>query len=292
MKRTIIIAEIGENFIGSIKMAKGLMQTAKEVGCDYAKFQLLDIENISADDPERDWFYKIALDKEIVHDLIEFAKEIEIKILFSPENLKIAKWLKEEEQLEIKIASSCITDLNLIDYINKNFNRVFMSTGMASLEEIQKSVEILSDIETLFIMHCISEYPTGPLLEMRGLKPLNLHDVHLKMMLMLKNHFPRFHIGYSDHTAEILVPLVAVSMGAEVIEKHITLDRKTPIKNLKEGKEYLGTDHVFSLEPDEFKEMICTIREIEIMLGDWKWERSKGEMILKDFLRGRFHNQS
>ena len=105
-------------------------------------------------------------------------------------------------------------------------------------------------------MHCISEYPTGPLLEQRGLKALSNEDVRLNMMRMLIELFPQYNIGYSDHTCGILAPLVAVAMGAKVIEKHITLDRQTPMKNFETGGEYLGTDHVLSLEPEELGEMV------------------------------------
>ena len=107
-------------------------------------------------------------------------------------------------------------------------------------------------------------------------------------MRMLIQMFPHHKIGYSDHTSGILAPLVAVAVGAKVIEKHITLDRQTPIKNFETGGEYLGTDHVLSIEPDELKEMVKQIREVEKILGERKWQRSEGERILRDFLRGRF----
>ncbi len=107
----------------------------------------------------------------------------------------------------------------------------------------------------------------------------------MKMLMML---FPHLKIGYSDHTDGFLAPVAAVAAGARVIEKHITLDRQTPIKNYETGGEYLGTDHVLSIEPDELKEMVKQIREVEEMLGEWKWERSGGEKVLRSFLRERF----
>jgi sialic acid synthase SpsE len=140
-------------------------------------------------------------------------------------------------------------------------------------------------------MHCVSEYPTGPLLERYGLKALSLQDARLNMMRILKERFPQHKVGYSDHTSGILAPIVAVSMGADVIEKHITLDRKTPIRNYYQKKKYLGTDHILSLEPDELKEMVTAIRLVEQMLGEKKWRRSKGELLLKAFLRKRFRHE-
>jgi sialic acid synthase SpsE len=188
----------------------------------------------------------------------------------------------------VKIASNCIYDLQLIKFINCHFEQVFLSTGMASLDEVNIAVNHLTNISDLYIMHCISEYPTGPLLEDRGLKALSHENVRLNMMRMLMELFPQHKIGYSDHTSGILASVVSVAMGAKVIEKHITLDKNIPIENFREGKEYLGTDHVLSIEPDELKEMVCQIREVEKMFGEWKWERSEGEIILRDFLRERF----
>jgi sialic acid synthase SpsE len=137
-------------------------------------------------------------------------------------------------------------------------------------------------------MHCISEYPTGPLLEKRGLVALAPEDARLNMKRMLISMFPHRKVGYSDHTAGILVPVAAVAMGAQVIEKHITLDRSTPMRNFQAGGPYLGTDHVLSLEPAELREMVRMIREVEKSLGPWEWDRTEGEKILRDFIRGRF----
>ena len=290
MKRTIVIAEVGECFNGDMEIAKRLMSVAKEVGCDIVKFQTLDYENISEDDPEKDWFKKIALNPDYIEYLAKYAKEINIPILFSPENKKTAKWLFDFGLKDVKIASNLITDIELIKFINRSFDRVFMSTGMASLDEVKETVNRLNKVDDLYIMHCISEYPTGPLLEKRGLKALSNEDVRFNMMRILMELFPQHKVGYSDHTSGTLAPVVAVAMGAKVIEKHITLNRQTPIRNYQTHGEYLGTDHVLSLEPDELREMIRQIRETEKMFGPSRWERSGGEKILREFLRERFNN--
>ena len=287
-RRTIIIAEIGECFNGDFDIAKKLMHEAKEAGCDIVKFQTLDYENISEDDPEKEWFKKIALNPEKIRLLIKYAKEIEIQIIFTPENIKTAKWLLNSGHKSVKIASSSVGDINFIKFVNNNFEQVFISTGMASLDEVNEAVNSLSSIKNLYILHCVSEYPTGTLLKKQGLRALAHENVRLNMMRMLIQMFPHHKIGYSDHTSGILAPLVAVAVGAKVIEKHITLDRQTPIKNFETGGEYLGTDHVLSIEPDELKEMVKQIREVEKILGERKWQRSEGERILRDFLRGRF----
>lgn len=288
MDKTLIIAEIGECFNGEMDRAEKLMLVAKEAGCDIAKFQTLDYENTSEDDPEASWFKKIALDPKKISYLIRYANKIGIGILFSPENIKTVRWLIDAGLEDVKIASSTIIDIDFLDFVNNNFNRVFISTGMASLDEVKAAVDSLNKIGELFIMHCISEYPTGPLLDSRGLKTMSHNDVRLNMMRMLMKLFPGKKIGYSDHTSGILAPVVAVAMGARIIEKHITLDRKIPIENFKAGKEYLGTDHVLSAEPAELKEMVKLIRQTEEIIGEEKWDRTKGEKVLMDFLRKRF----
>jgi N,N'-diacetyllegionaminate synthase len=288
MGRTIIIAEIGECFNGDLEIAARLIFEAQRADCDIVKFQTLDYENIADADPERDWFKKVALNQEKVVFLKGCARKHNIAILFTPSNIKTARWLLAAGSRDVKIASSVATDKEFIEFVNRNFERVFMSTGMCSLDEVNAAVDSLREVKDLYIMHCVSEYPTGPLLEQQGLKALDPKDVRLNMMRLLMSMFPQHKIGYSDHTAGILAPVAAVAMGARVIEKHITLDRQTPMEHFKQGKEYLGTDHVLSIEPPELREMVRQIREVEQMLGPWKWERSAGELILRNFLRERF----
>ena len=95
-------------------------------------------------------------------------------------------------------------------------------------------------------------------------------------------------VGYSDHTDGILASVAAAAMGAEVIEKHFTMDRETPIAHFNNHEEYMGTDHVLSVEPKELQQMVDAIRRVEMIRGQWKWERSEGEKILRNFLRGRY----
>ncbi|MCK9376422.1 MAG: N-acetylneuraminate synthase family protein [Syntrophobacterales bacterium] len=292
MRHTVIIAEIGECFNGDLNIANRLICEAKRAGCDLVKFQTLDREKINDNDPERDWFKKIALDQDKINYLIECASHENIGILFSPANRKTAQWLLDAGLSSVKIASTLVTDKGLLQFVNESFPRVFLSTGMCSLDEVNDLVLSLNMVSELFIMHCVSEYPTGPLLEQRGLKALAPEDVRLNMMRILQQLYPQHRVGYSDHTADILAPVAAVAMGAQVIEKHITLDRKSPMENYFAGREYLGTDHVLSIEPEELQEMVRQIREVEKMQGPWRWERSDGEKILREFLRFRFKSAS
>ena len=283
-----IIAEVGECFNGDINTAFTMIKEDKKAGCDIVKFQLLDMDEVAEDDPEYSWFKKLELDREKLALLIKWSKEIGIEILFTPVSVKTASYLIEYGIDTIKIASSFLKKRLFLEFINNHFKKVYMSTGMAELSEIREGIKLLSKPEEVIIMHCISEYPTGPLLEERGLSALDERDAHLNMMTMLKKEFPENKIGYSDHTDGIFVPLIAVAMGAEVIEKHFTLDRQTPINNYLNKKEYMGTDHVLSIEPDDLKTMVKEIRRVEKCQGNMKWERSTGERILLDFLRGRY----
>ena len=283
-----IIAEVGECFNGSMESAKEMIAKAAVAGCDTVKFQILDMSEVSTSDPEYDWFKKIELDREKIHLLKQWADEAGIGILFTPVSVKTAEYIYNEELDTVKIASSFVRKRELLDYINNHFKRVYMSTGMAELDEVHQALEFLDKPEEIILLHCVSEYPTGPLLEQRGLKALDEKDAHLNMILLLKKEFPDLKIGYSDHTDDIFVPTIAAAMGAEVIEKHFTLDRKTPIDNYNQKKEYMGTDHVLSVEPESLSEMVKQIRRVEICQGNLHWHRSDGENILRNFLIGRY----
>lgn len=290
MKKTIVIAEIGECWNGDRVQAKKLIGIAANAGCDYVKFQTLDKNTIRENDPEKEWFLKVALSEEMIGFIIKEAARNRIRPLFTPANAKKAKMLKEQFKLsEVKIASSVAHDKEAVKYCAKNFRTIFLSTGMSSLSEVKAMVNRFKDSRAkLYLLHCISEYPTGPLLKKRGLASLSENDVHLRMMLILKEKFPHCGIGYSDHTQGTLACILAVAAGAEVIEKHVTLDRRTPLELYKSGKGYLGTDHVLSLEPSEFIDLVRQIRQVEKIFGSPKWKRTEGEMMLKNFLVGRF----
>lgn len=285
---TEIIAEVGECFNGNMGTAIEMIKAAKNSGCDIVKFQLLDMDEVADDDPEHDWFASLELDPNKIKQLIDCANSNNIDILFTPVSVKTAKWVYESGLTNIKIASSFINKRELLEYIKSHFSKIYISTGMANLDEIVRVNDLLSDIEDVTIMHCISEYPTGPLLEQRGLCALDEKDAHLEMMNIIKNLFPERRVGYSDHTDDIFVPVTAAAMGAQVIEKHITLDRKTPIDHFNNHLKYMGTDHVLSIEPPALRDMVLQIRRIEKIKGEYKWKRTKGELILRDFLRGRY----
>lgn len=287
-----VIAEVGECFNGDFDTALNMIHIASECGCDTVKFQLLDMDEVDESDPEYDWFSKLELDPDKIEKLIEKSRNEKIEILFTPVSVKTAMWLYDVNQRSVKIASSFVGKRDLLQYIRNHFSIIYASTGMASMDEINIMLDILKENNPeIKLLHCVSEYPTGPLLNTRGLRALDEMDVHLEMMSMLKDYYRDFCIGYSDHTDDIFVPVIAVAMGAEVIEKHFTLDRSTPIEHLKNGLEYMGTDHVLSIEPRDMKEMVHQIRRVEAIKGNRVWERSSGEKLLKEFLHGRYQKR-
>ena len=289
---TVIIAEIGECWNGDVARAEALIDVAARAGCDYAKFQMLDPDGVADDDPERDWFRKVALDERQLCHLQAVATSRGIGFLVTPEKVHQVPLLLQLGCSAIKIASSCLTDDDLLRAIDGRFSRVFLSTGLADLNEIDRAVALLARVGDLYLLHCIAEYPTGVLLQERGPLPLDDEDVHLAMMSILAGRYPNARVGYSDHTVGFAAPLAAVAAGAEVIEKHITLDRTTPLLNLATGGQYLGTDHALALEPDELSSLVSQIRHVERMLGDRTWRRSEGELKLRSFLRQRFHDDA
>lgn len=289
---TVIIGEIGECFNGSFDTAKQMIKEIKKAGCDIVKFQLLDMEEVAYDDPEREWFQKLELSPEKIKLLIDCSRQEGIDILFTPVSVRTCKWIYELGCDKVKIASSFLKKESLLSYINEHFRSVFVSTGMAELQEINQTLMRLNKVENICILHCISEYPTGPLLDERGLKALKEEDAHLNMISILKAKFPEHEIGYSDHTDGIFVPVIAAAMGASVVEKHVTLDRTTPINHFINGLEYMGTDHVLSIEPDLLRKMVSEIRRVEVVKGNYMWERSEGEKILLKFLRGRYREEN
>jgi len=267
MPHTIIIAEIGENHIGNTEIAKMLIEKAAEAGADYVKFQSYRPENFRRDDPEYNWFKKVSLSDEAHFMLKKHAEKHGVKFLSSPFGLERAKFLCEKLELkEIKIASGVMLNFSVLDYVNEHAKIVFLSTGMATIEEIKMALSHLNKIEKCYILHCVTQYPCKD------------EEANLSAITTLQKEFPDYEIGYSDHTTGYLAPIVAVSLGAKVIEKHFTFD-----KNAKEG-----TDHILSVEPEELKEMIEHIRKVEILLGKPMKAPTEGEEKIINFVRQRF----
>jgi len=263
----IVIAEAGENHLGDMDIAVRMIDLARDAGADYVKFQYYDAEECADSDPEKDWFRKVQLDKDKLRYLYNSAKEKGIAFLCTPWDAAKADDIFSLGVRDMKIASFHITDLDLLKLVNKRAQKVFLSTGMSSVEEIDRAVSLLKDVD-LFLLHCVSEYP------------LPEDRVNMKTMDFLKERYG-CKVGYSDHTLGIVAPLVAAARGAEVIEKHFTL-----------SKTYFGTDHILSADPVELKILVECVRRISSILGKKEKMMTEAERSNQDFLRKRFsHGQ-
>jgi N-acetylneuraminate synthase/N,N'-diacetyllegionaminate synthase len=263
MKKVIIIAEAGVNHNGDINTAKKLIDVAAEAGVDYVKFQSFKADKLVSPDAKKadyqiknteeedDSQYQMLKQLELSVDdhieLIKYCSLKKIKFFSTAFDLDGISYLSSLNLGVFKIPSGELTNFPYLRAVANTGLPVILSTGMANLDEIQKSVQVLISNGTkknqITVLHCNTEYPT-PMI-----------DVNLKAMLTIKEKLG-VSIGYSDHTLGIEVPIAAVALGAKVIEKHFTLDR-----DLK------GPDHKASLEPNELKEMVNAIRNIEIAIS-------------------------
>ena len=262
----IIIAEAGVNHNGDLKMAEELVKVAAEAGVDYVKFQTFSTDklvtktakqadyqkkNLQSDnnDSQYDMLKKLELSREAHEKLIKTCNYYGVNFLstaFDNENLV---YLAKDLDLDyIKIPSGELTNypyLKLAAQLNKP---IILSSGMATLDEVIASVNLLQSYgvekNNLYILHCTTEYPAL------------ISEVNLQAMQTITNA-TGCKVGYSDHTMGIDVPIAAAAMGAAIKEKHFTLDRTLP-----------GPDHPASLEPDELKRMVISIRNVQRAIGD------------------------
>jgi N,N'-diacetyllegionaminate synthase len=280
-KKVFIIAEAGVNHNGSIEIAKQLIDKASEAGADAVKFQTFKAENlVSRSAPKADYqqkttgqsesqfemIKKLELDIHAHHELKSYCDQKEILFLSTAFDLDSIDLLESFGIPFYKIPSGEITNLPYLRKIAATGKSVIISTGMADLGEIEDALEVLIKgeltLDMVTILHCNTEYPTP------------MKDVNLKAMQTIGAAFPGVQIGYSDHTLGIEIPIAAVAMGASLIEKHFTLD-----KNME------GPDHRASLEPNELKEMVSAIRNIEMALGNGIKKPSPSEQKNKSMAR-------
>lgn len=262
MSKVIIIAEAGVNHNGDIKLAEKLIDVAAEAGVDYVKFQTFkasklvtkkakraDYQNANTknNDSQFEMLKKLELSHEDHNYLIDYCRNKRVKFLSTGFDFESIEFLHEIGIRLAKIPSGEITNLPYLRKIAGLFPDVVLSTGMADIQEVKDAVKVLTkegvDKNRLTILHCNTDYPTP------------MEDVNLKAMLHIQRELG-VNIGYSDHTLGVEVPIAAVALGAKVIEKHFTLDR-----NME------GPDHRASLEPNELKLMVDSIRNIEEALS-------------------------
>jgi N,N'-diacetyllegionaminate synthase len=263
MEKVLIIAEAGVNHNGDYGLALKLIDAAKEAGADIVKFQTFVPELLVSKNTQKaeyqkaltgegesqlEMIKKLSLDFDAFVLLKKYCEKVGIEFLSTPFDLVSVDFLNSLGITIFKIPSGEITNLPYLKKIGALKKKVIMSTGMANMKEIEDALNVLSKegtpVSTITVLHCNTEYPTP------------FEDVNLKAMQTIKDTF-NVEVGYSDHTKGIEISIAAVALGARVIEKHFTLDR-----NME------GPDHKASLEPGELKEMVKSIRNIELALGN------------------------
>jgi len=273
-----IIAEAGVNHNGNVELAKKLIDTAKDAGADAVKFQTFKAENVviknaekteyqkettGAEESQYDMIKKLELTEYDFKELADYAKKRGILFLSSPFDKGSVDLLDGMNVPAFKIASGEITNFPLLRYIASKGKPIILSTGMSTLGEVEEALNVIGSegVEDVILLHCVSNYPA------------RIEDVNLRAMETLKQAF-KLPVGFSDHTLGITASIAAVALGACVIEKHFTLDRNLP-----------GPDHKASLEPDELKEMVKAIRDIEKALGNGIKRPAKDEEEIKKVAR-------
>jgi len=261
---TFIVAEAGVNHNGDLERAKELVIKAAEAGASAVKFQTYKAARLVTKTAPRFWNWdgeeipsgtqydsysqldKLPLDA--YYEIAETCRRHNIEFLSTPFDEESADFLTEELDMQaIKVSSSDLTNIPFLKYLAKKQLPMIVSTGAATLGEIEEAVNTIENEgnEKIIILHCTLCYPT------------EAKDANLKIIGTLETIFPRYPIGLSDHTIGITIPIAAVAFGAKVIEKHYTID-KTLLKS---------ADHWLSVDPPELKAMVNNIRLVELASG-------------------------
>lgn len=273
MAKTFIIAEAGVNHNGSIENALKMVDIAKQAGADAIKFQTFKAKQLVTKHAEKaryqsqyhrneetqyEMLSKLELDLAAHKLLMESCIKNNIIFMSTPFDLDSIEMLHELGMNIFKVPSGEITNLPYLQKIGELNKKIILSTGMSTIQDIKNALDTLITSGTLkekiCILHANSAYPTP------------MKDVNLKAMNTINDEF-NIEVGYSDHTLGIEVDIAAVALGAVVIEKHFTLDRSM-----------IGPDHKASLEPNELREMVRCIRNVELALGCSVKEPSESEM--------------
>jgi N,N'-diacetyllegionaminate synthase len=260
-KECFLIAEVGVNHNGDMKLAKEMIDAAKESGADAVKFQTFKAETLvsqgtpkvkyqeSTTSPQESHFEMIKsleLSYENHFILKDYCSRKNIKFLSTPYDVESARFLDEDLNVEIfKTASADLVDISLHEYIAKTGRPSIVSVGMASLGEIEENLKIYNSHKhrDIILLHCVSNYPCAH------------ENLNIRVLETLKQAFD-LPVGYSDHSIGCEAAILSIGLGAKIIEKHFTLDKKL-----------FGPDHLASSTPDEFKSLTDSVRRAENILG-------------------------
>jgi len=283
MKKTYIIGEIGINHQGDLKIAKRLIDIAAAAGCDAVKFQKRNpdicVPEAQKSKP-RSWQgedmtyleykYKVEFGKEEYDEIDRYCKEQGIAWSASPWDLDSVEFLTQYDIPFIKLPSASLTDDNLLSACVEKFPKVIFSTGMSTEEEVNHAVEVLRYAQ----LHYNKKHPIG-LLHCNSTYPAPVNELNLSAIKTLKEKYPDFIIGYSGHEMLLGTTVASVLLGAEIIERHITLDR-----NME------GSDHSASVTPHGLFKLVSGIRELEQAYGDGVIQVTESEKPVREKLRG------
>jgi N,N'-diacetyllegionaminate synthase len=271
---TFVVAEIGFNHNGDLELAKRMIESAAENGADAVKLQTFSgnemISNtLIADDPDYpgnkiplyEFFQRYELSREDYKVLIAYARTLNIPLFSTPFDYASLDMLVELGVPALKIASPDLTYTPFLERVAETGLPVVVSTGMSSEEEIDQALQALSKAKSLVLLHCVSNYPS------------QYEEMNLACMAGLRDRF-KLPVGLSDHTLDSLSAVVAASLGAVMIEKHFTLDRKMP-----------GVDQSISMQPEDLRKLKLCILNVEKIIGKGKKQIQKSEILVKQSAR-------
>ncbi len=276
--KTFVIAEAGVNHNGSVELAEKLIVEAKKSGADAVKFQTFKAEKVvvkgtskalyqkkvtNPDETQLDMLKKLELKKEDFKHLKSVCSKHKIMFLSTPYNYEDVELLCELEVEAIKLASMHLVELPFLKYVAQKDLPIILSTGMATIGEIDDAINTITDAgnTNIVLLQCTTDYPTKP------------DEANLSVIHTFESIYP-FPIGYSDHTEGYLASCLAVGYGAKLLEKHFTLNR-----NMK------GPDHLSSLDPKQFSEFVKQVRLIEKLIGNKIKKPTKSELLNKVSMR-------
>ena len=268
--KTIVIAEIGENHYGRWDICRAMVEEAAANGATIVKFQTYTADQFGKDHQWYEWFKGVEMPPEVHFEMQALCGEKSIEFLSSTFTVRSTVFLVDKMGLEtLKLASSRIVDVDLLDYVNSRADQVktvFLSTGGSTLAEIRQAVKHLDRIKNLCLLHCVSQYPTDD------------SNVNLRALQTIKNEFSEHRIGYSDHSRGIEACVAAIVLGAEVLEKHFTFNTRLP-----------GDDHAGAMTPEMLSDLVRRIDRLEVMLGSSKKAPAEDEQKALSALRGKLH---
>lgn len=251
--RPYFVAEVNSSHNGSVETAKHMVDAAVDAGCDCVKFQSWSVQSLYSrtyyrQNPIAERFVKkLSLAPEQLKELAEYCSMKGIGFSSTPYSREEVDFLVNECHVPfVKISSMEVNNPEFLMYIGEKQVPVILSTGMAEMEEVGRAVRVLesSGNRNIILLHCVSIYPA------------KTETVNLNNILGLRERFPNYPVGFSDHTLGKSAAIAATALGAAVIEKHITLDAKK-----------IGMDNQMAMEPDALEDMVKTCRDIQMALG-------------------------